>query len=94
VLLPLGSFQKVGTRCDKGNRNGDVGRTIKGNQYHRIGNTRDPVFKVVVSCNKGVFECRMIHREMGKGVFREVQLETSQQQIVVDKCSEVEGRNH
>jgi hypothetical protein len=48
----------------------------------------------MISCNKSIVECRTIHRDMSKSVFREVLLEASQQEIVVKVGGEVKWWNH
>jgi hypothetical protein len=48
----------------------------------------------MVPSDKGIIECRSVHRDVCEGVFREVQLKTSQQQVVGEVGGEVERRNH
>jgi hypothetical protein len=82
------------TSGSEGKRDGDVWGTIERYWYHRIRDTRYSELEVVISCNKSVVERRTIHRDMSQGVFREVLLEASQQEVVGEMGGEVEGWNH
>jgi hypothetical protein len=48
----------------------------------------------VIPSNKGIIERRSVHRNVCESVLGEVLLEASQQEIVGEVGSEVEGWNH
>jgi hypothetical protein len=82
------------TSGSEGKRDGDVRGAIKGDGYHRIWYAWYSEFKVMIPSNKGIIECRSVHRDVCEGVLGEVLLETSQQEVVGEVGGEVEGWNH
>jgi hypothetical protein len=48
----------------------------------------------MIACNKGIVERRTIYWNMSKSVLREVPLEASQKEVVVEVGGEIEGWDH
>jgi hypothetical protein len=66
--MNLLSSTNARTSGSEGKRDGDVGRAIKDNRDHRIGDTRYSEIKVVIACNKGIVECRTIDWDMSERI--------------------------
>jgi hypothetical protein len=66
------SSTNAGTSGSEGKRDGDVRRTIEGDWYHRIWYAWYSEFKIMIPSDKGIIECRSVHRDVCEGVFREV----------------------
>jgi hypothetical protein len=66
------SSTKTGTSGSERDGYGDVRGTIKGDWYHRVWYAWYSEFKIMIPSDKGIIECRSVHRDVCEGVFREV----------------------